>query len=60
MNIRQATLEKPLTALDYISDLPALNSLAELAAYATAIPVHIVEDERFGEAFYNRLKEIQA
>lgn len=58
-SVRQSTLEKPLTAVDYISDLAALDSLAELAAYAVAIPVHIVGDARFAQAFYDRLKEIQ-
>lgn len=59
ISVPVSTVDKPLTVIDFIAGLANGNSLNELAAYANALPPHIVEDERFARAFKRRLDELK-
>ena len=54
-----STIEKPLTAIDYIAHLEQCSSLALVSAYAEAVPDHIREDERFTRAVASRLAALK-
>jgi hypothetical protein len=60
MNVPQATIAKPLTAIDYIAGLAACGSLRMVAYYAKAVPLAIRSDERFAKAVAGRLADIKA
>lgn len=53
------TIEKPLTAIDYIAVMEQCSTFEELRDYATRCPMEIVEDDRFAKAFKNRLDNIR-
>ena len=58
--IPQPTIEKPLTAIDYIAHLEQCAYVALVSAYAEAVPDHIREDERFTRAVASRLAALKA
>ena len=61
MNVKvpQPTVEKPLTAIDYIAVLDQCSKLEEVAQYAQACPEAIRNDERFTRAVAKRLSVIK-
>lgn len=58
--VPQSTLEKPLTAIDYIAHLEQCSTLGEVSEYAGAVPEGIREDERFARAVSWRLAVLKA
>ena len=54
-----STVEKPLTALDYIACLVQCNSIEEVRDYAERCPLEIRQDERFTRSVAWRLAEIR-
>ena len=58
--IPHPTIEKPLTAIDYIAHLEQCATLSEVSEYASAVPDAIREDERFTRAVASRLAAIKA
>jgi hypothetical protein len=56
--VPQSTVEKPLTAIDYMVPLEQCASLTELADYTGRVPEAIREDERFTKAVACRLAVI--
>lgn len=52
------TVEKPLTALDYISALQKCVTVREVGQFGDQCPEKIVADERFSKAVAKRLHEI--
>jgi hypothetical protein len=59
VNVPQSTLEKPLTAIDYIAAMEQCTHFGELVEYAKFVPADVVEDERFARAFKDRLETIR-
>lgn len=61
MNVQvpQPTIEKPLTAIDYIAVLEQCSTLDEVAWYAQACPEAIRNDERFTRGVAKRLSSIK-
>lgn len=55
MKVPQPTIEKPLTAIDYIAVMNDCTDYRELVGYVKLVPPEIFEDERFVRAFKNRL-----
>lgn len=61
MNIPQSTIEKPLTAIDYLARLQDCLTLDGVSEYASAVPLHIPQrNERFAKAVASRLAAIKA
>ena len=55
-----STVERPLTAIDYLVPLGQCNSITEVRDYAERCPMEIRQDERFTRAVARRLGEIKA
>jgi hypothetical protein len=53
------TVEKPLTAIDYIAVLEQCSTVAHIADYAQRCPEHVRNDERFTRAVARRLGELK-
>ena len=60
IDVPQSTVEKPLTAIDYIASLQACSSLSEVQQFASRCPLEVRQDERFGRAVAKLLGEIKA
>lgn len=61
MNVPQSTLEKPLTAIDYIVAMEQqCSSLSAVQRFAEQVPLTVREDERFTRAVAKRLATIKA
>lgn len=54
-----STVEKPLTAIDYMLPLEQCGSITEVQQYAARVPLEIRQDERFTKAVANRLAAIK-
>jgi hypothetical protein len=57
--VPKSTVEKPLTAIDYLVPLAHCNSLGEVRQYAERCPLEIRQDERFARAFRARMEQIK-
>ena len=53
-----STIEKPLTAIDFIASLQQCISVAQVASYGERVPEEIKKDERFAKAVAARLAAI--
>lgn len=54
-----STIEKPLTAIDYIAVMEQCSSVSDVADYAQRCPDHVRNDERFTRAVARRLAAIK-
>lgn len=59
IDVPVSTVEKPLTALDFIAVLQQATSLAEVCDFAQRCPEHVRNDKRFTRAVTWRLAEIK-
>lgn len=59
MNVPVSTIEKPLTAIDYIAVLEQCGDIFMLNQLAEALPRSVVDDDRFARAFQNRVAELR-
>lgn len=59
VNVPVPTVEKPLTAIDYIAALDACRSQAEVGRFCDRVPSHIRSDERFGRGVAAKLAAIK-
>ena len=59
INVPQSTVEKPLTAIDFIAGLEACLSVSDVADYAQRCPEHVRNDERFARGVAMRLAAIK-
>jgi hypothetical protein len=57
--VPQSTVEKPLTAIDYMVPLEQCTSITDVQRYAEQVPVEVRQDERFTRAVAKRLGEIK-
>jgi hypothetical protein len=48
--VLQSTVEKPLTAIDYIAALDECESIREIQIFADQVPMEVRQDERFAGA----------
>lgn len=59
ITVPQSTVEKPLTAIDYIAVLEQCSSVSDVADYAQRCPEHVRNDERFTRGVAMRLAIIK-
>jgi len=59
IEVPQSTVERPLTAIDYLVPLAQCANLDEVCQYAQRCPEHVRNDERFTRAVARRLGEIK-
>lgn len=57
--VLESTIEKPLTAIDYIAALDQCDGIREIQLFADQVPMHIRQDERFTRAVANRIKAMR-
>lgn len=57
--VPQSTLEKPLTAIDYIAALEQCTSITLVQGFAEQVPVEVRQDDRFTRAVAKRLASIK-
>lgn len=60
ITVPQSTVEKPLTAIDFIAVMEQCSTVAEVADYAQRCPEHIRNDERFTKGVSMRLGAIKS
>ena len=60
IEVPQSTVQRPLTPIDFIANLQACSSLAEVQQFASLCPLEVRQDERFGRAVAKLLGEIKA
>lgn len=58
MNVPRSTVEKPLTAIDYIALLEQCNSVGEVLDFGDRVPRHVATDERYIRAAAARCASI--
>jgi hypothetical protein len=46
----QSTIEKPLTAIDYVAALDQCDSIREVQQFSDRVPAFVRHDERFSRA----------
>jgi len=59
IEVPQSTVERPLTAIDFIAVLAQCSTVSEVADYAQRCPEHVRNDERFTRAVARRLAAIK-
>lgn len=59
MNVPQSTIEKPLTAIDFIAALETCHSVNEVKDFGEQVPLPVRHDERFTKAVAKRLAVIK-
>lgn len=59
IRVPQSTVEKPLTAIDYIAAMAECSTAREVAIYAEQVPLEVRNDERFSRAALARLDAIK-
>ena len=57
--VPQSTIEKPLTAIDYIACLEICSNIADVQQFAEQVPPDVRNDERFTRAVAKRLGAIK-
>jgi hypothetical protein len=57
--VLESTIEKPLTAIDYIAALDQCEGIREIQIFADQVPMHIRQDERFAGAVARLIKAIR-
>jgi hypothetical protein len=59
IEVPQSTVERPLTAIDFIASLQTCSSLSEVQQFSSRCPLEVRQDDRFGRAVARRLGEIK-
>ena len=59
IEVPKSTVEKPLTAIDFIAVLAQCSTVSEVADYAQRCPEHVRNDERFTRGVAMRLAIIK-
>lgn len=59
ITVPQSTIDKPLTAIDYIACLEQCSSITEVQQFAAQVPDDVRHDERFTRAVAKRLGAIK-
>lgn len=60
VNVPQSTVEKPLTAIDYIAALDACRTHLEVGQFCDRVPAPVRSDERFTRAVAAKLAAIKS
>lgn len=60
INVPQSTIEKPLTAIDYIAALDGCTTKTEVRRFAEQCPVAVRNDERFTRAVAAKLAAVKS
>lgn len=58
INVPQSTLEKPLTAIDFIAALDDCDTVTEIQQFSAAVPLEVRQDDRFNRAVAIKLAAI--
>ena len=58
--VLESTVEKPLTAIDYIAALDQCDGIREVQLFAEQVPMDVRQDERFTRAVANRIKAMRS
>jgi hypothetical protein len=57
--VLHSTVEKPLTAIDYIAALEQCANAREVGKFADTVPMEVRQDDRFGRAVVKRLDALK-
>ncbi len=59
IRIPVSTVQKPLTAIDFIGELTAqCRTLNDIAEFASGVPMEVRQDDRFARAVANKLAAV--
>lgn len=59
VNVPTSTIDKPLTAIDYIAAMDACSTHVEVGKFCDQVPLSVRNDERFGKAVAAKLAAIK-
>lgn len=57
--VLQSTVEKPLTAIDYIAALEQCTTVADVQRFGEQVPLAVRQDDRFNRAVATKLLLLQ-
>ena len=60
IDVPQSTVEKPLTAIDYIAALDQCASISDVKKFSQGVPEHVRNDDRFARSVAARLGAIKS